>query len=77
LVVRTAQENHAWGYNRIVGALGNLDYQISDQTVGNILKRRGIPPALQRTNTMTWREFIRIHMEVLGAADFFTHKVWS
>jgi putative transposase len=45
--------------------------------VGNILKRHGIPPTLQRTNTMTWREFIRIHMEGLGAMDFVTHKVWS
>jgi putative transposase len=77
LVVRIAQENHSWGYDRIVGALAHLDYQISDQTVGSILKRHGIPPALQRTNTMTWREFNRIHMEVLGATDFFTHKVWS
>jgi hypothetical protein len=77
LVVRMAHENHSWGYDRMVGALAHLDYQISDQTVGNILKRYGIPPAPQRTHTMTWREFIRIHMEVLGATDFFTHEVWS
>jgi putative transposase len=38
LVVRMAQENPSWGYDRIVGALANLDYQISDQTVGNILR---------------------------------------
>jgi len=75
LVVRMAQEHHSWGYDRMVGALANLDYQISDQTVGNILKRHGIPPAPQRTHTMTWREFIRIHMEMLGATDFFTHEV--
>jgi hypothetical protein len=77
LVVRMAHENHSWGYDRIVGALAHLDYQISDQTVGNILKRRGIPPAPQRTHTLTWREFIRIHMEVLGATDFFTYEVRS
>ena len=34
LVVRMAQENRAWGYDRIVGALANLGYTISDQTVG-------------------------------------------
>src|SRR5262249_51898523 len=45
LVVRMAQENRSWGYDRIVGALTNLGYTISDQTVGNILKRHGIPPA--------------------------------
>jgi hypothetical protein len=30
LVVRMAQENRAWGYDRIVGALANLGYTISD-----------------------------------------------
>jgi hypothetical protein len=77
LVVRMAHENHSWGYDRIVGALAHLDDQISDQTVGNILKRHGIAPAPPRTHTMTWREFIRIHMEMLGATDFFTHEVWN
>jgi hypothetical protein len=76
LVVRMARENRAWGYDRSVGALANLGYVISDQTVGNILKRHGIPPAPERKKTMTWREFIRIHMDVLGATDFFTSKVW-
>jgi putative transposase len=33
LVVRLAQENRSWGYDRIVGALANLGYTISDQTV--------------------------------------------
>ena len=44
LVVRLAQENRTWGYDRIVGALMHLGYHTSDQTVGNILKRHGIPP---------------------------------
>src|SRR6266700_5804470 len=34
LVVRMAQENRSWGYDRIVGALANLGYTVSDQTVG-------------------------------------------
>jgi hypothetical protein len=38
LVVRMAQENRAWGYDRIVGTLANLGHTISDQTVGNILR---------------------------------------
>src|SRR5215472_1318815 len=45
LIVRMAQENRSWGYDRIVGAMANLGYTVSDQTVGNILKRHGIPPA--------------------------------
>jgi putative transposase len=77
LVVRLAQENRSWGYDRIVGALANLGYTISDQTVGNILKRHGIPPAPERKTTTTWKEFIRTHMDVLVATDFFTAEVWT
>ncbi len=42
LVVRMARENRSWGYDRIVGALANLGYTISAQTVANILKRHGM-----------------------------------
>src|ERR1700741_5418320 len=62
LVVRMAQENRSWGYDRIVGALANLGYTVSDQTVGNILKLHGIPPAPARKTTTTRKEGIRTHM---------------
>jgi len=52
-VMRIAQENRSWGYDRIVGALANLGYTVTDQTVGNILKRHGIPPAPERKMTTT------------------------
>jgi putative transposase len=77
LVVRTAQENRSWGYDRIAGALAHLGYSVSDQTVGNILKRHGLPPAPERKTTTTWNEFIRTHLEVLVATDFFTTEVWT
>ena len=77
LVVRMAQENRSWGYDRIVGALANLGLTVSAQTVGNILKRHGIPPAPERQTTTTWKEFIRTHMDVLVATDFFTAEVWT
>ena len=77
LVVRMAQENRRWGYDRITGALAHLGYHISDQTVGNILKRRGLPSAPERKTTTTWNEFIRAHMDVLVATDFFTTEVWT
>jgi len=51
LIVRMASENLDWGYDRIVGALANLGYVISDQTVGNILQRLGVPPAPERKYT--------------------------
>ena len=67
-----ARENRSWGYDRIVGALANLGYHVSDQTVGNVLRRHGIPPAPERRRTTTWAEFIRIHLALLAATDFFT-----
>jgi hypothetical protein len=71
-----AQENRSWGYDRMVGAMTNLGYTLSDQTVGNILQRHGIAPAPERKTTTTWREFIHTHMDVLVATDFFTAAVW-
>ena len=77
LVVRFARENRSWGYDRIAGALANLGHRISDQTVGNILRRHNIAPAPERSRTTTWREFIRSHTDVLAGADFFTVEVLS
>jgi putative transposase len=77
IVLRMARENRSWGYDRIQGALKHLGYSISDQTVGNILKRHGLPPAPERKKTTTWRAFIRSHMDVLVATDFFTTEVWT
>ena len=70
-----AEENRSWGYDRIVGALANLGYEVSDQTVGNILRRRGVPPAPGRKRSMTWAAFIRAHLALLAGTDFFTVEV--
>ena len=75
LIVRMAKENSGWGYDRIVGALSNLGYSVSDQTVGNILRRHGIAPAPKRSQTTTWKDFIAAHMAVLAGIDFFTVEV--
>src|SRR5262245_26882956 len=75
LIVGLARENSGWGYDRIVGALANLGHQVSDQTVGNTLKRYGISPAPQRKHKTTWKEFIQAHMAVLAGTDFFTVEV--
>jgi hypothetical protein len=40
---------------------------VSDQTVGNILRRRGAKP--------TWKDFIRRHIDVLAGTNFFTIEV--
>ena len=53
LVVRFAKQNSDWGYDRIADTMTNLGYTLSDQTVGNILQRHGIPPAPERKRTTT------------------------
>jgi putative transposase len=69
------KENRCWGYDRTVGALANLGYRVSDQTVGNVLRRHGIAPAPERKRTTTWAEFIRTHLVLLAGMDFFTVEV--
>jgi hypothetical protein len=72
-----ARENRSWDYDRIQGALMHLGCAISDQTVGNILKRHGLQPAPERKKTTTWKEFIQSHLDVLVVTDFFTTEVWT
>jgi putative transposase len=75
LVVQMAKENPGWCYDRIVGAMANQGHQLSDQTVGTILRRHGLSPAPKRKQVICWRDFIRSHMEVLVGTDFFTVEV--
>ncbi len=77
LVLRFARENPTWGYDRIQGALANLGYHISDQTVGNILKEHGIEPTPDRKQQSTWKTFIKSHWDVLASIDFTTIEVWT
>ena len=74
LIVQMAKQNSGWGYDRIVGALANLGYAVSDQTVGNVLKRHGIAPAPKRSRSTTWTEFIQSHMAVLAGIDLFAGR---
>ncbi|MCZ6690338.1 MAG: integrase core domain-containing protein [Planctomycetota bacterium] len=73
LVIRYAEENPDWGCDRIVGALANLAHILSDQAIGDILKRNGIPPAPRRGSS--WVDFIEKHKHVISATDFFTVEV--
>ena len=77
LVVKLANENPAWGYDRIQGALASLGHTISDITVGNILKEHGIPPAPERKRQTSWKTFRKAHWEQLASIDFTTVEVWT
>jgi putative transposase len=60
-----------------VGALANLGHRLSNQTEGNILRGHGIAPAPKRSQTISWKDFISAHMNVLAGADFFTVEMLS
>jgi putative transposase len=55
--------------------LAKPGHAVSDQTVGNILRRHGIAPAPERKRTATWKKFIRTLMAVLAGTDFFAAEV--
>lgn len=71
LVVCLAREN-GWGNERIEGELLKLDYEISDETVANILRRHGIPPVPERDSSPSWRYLMTHYQDQLLACDFFT-----
>jgi putative transposase len=75
LSVKLARKNSGWGYDRIIGAMANLGHLISDQSVGNILRRHRIPPAPARKKNRTWKDFIRAHLSVMAGTDFFTTEI--
>ena len=75
LVVRMAEENPAWGYTRIQGAVKNLGHQIGRSTVARLLKAHGLPPAPNRPTS--WQTFLRAHWGAIAGADFFTTEVWT
>ena len=49
-MVRLARENFGWGYDQIVGPLANLGHTVSDQTVGNVLRRHGVARTAEKPN---------------------------
>ena len=77
LILAMADANPTWGYDRISGALHNLGHKVSDEAVGKILRRHGIPPAPKRKPDLPWSDFISRHQDVLAACDFFTAEVFT
>ncbi len=75
LVVKLALENPKDGFETLVGRLKTLGFETNAETIQNVLKRNGIPPAPDRKERLTWKEFLEIHWESLTATDFFTWEV--
>jgi putative transposase len=76
LIVRLANENPRWGYQRIKGELLRLGVRVSATAIRTTLLRHGIDPAPRRTTT-TWRAFLHRQAAGIVACDFFTvDTVW-
>jgi putative transposase len=72
LIVRLVRENSDWGNGKIQGELLKLGYALDEETVANILKRYGIPPAPLRKRSSSWRRLMAHYQEQILACDFFT-----
>jgi transposase len=76
LIIRLANENPRWGYQRLKGELLRLGVRVSATAIRSTLRRHGLGPAPRRTTT-TWRRFLRQQAAGIVACDFFTvDTVW-
>jgi putative transposase len=72
LILRMIHDNPSWGYDRLEGELRKLGYVISDQTIGIILARHGIPSVPQHQPSVSWRHLMQHYKQQILACDFFT-----
>ena len=77
LVVRFANENPTWGYDRIQGALKNIGHVVAPNTVKKALKSAGLDPAPECSKRTKWKTFLKAHASSMAATDFFTTEVWT
>jgi transposase InsO family protein len=76
LIVRLANENPRWGYQRIKGELLHLGVRVSATAIRSTLRRYGLDPAPRRATT-TWRAFLRQQAAGIVACDFLTvDSIW-
>jgi transposase InsO family protein len=75
LILEIASKNSGWGAKRIQGALAHIGITLSHQTILNVLARNGLHPSPSRDERDSWSRFIKTHMDVTVATDFFSQEV--
>lgn len=72
-IVKIAQDNPTFGYDKIEGELRKIGFTISGTKIPTILQQHGIPSAPQRRqNASSWRTFLNHYQQQFLACDFFT-----
>ena len=76
LIIRMAEENPTWGYQRIRGELLRLGVQVSATAIRTTRRRHRLDPAPRRAAT-SWQAFLRRQAAGIVACDFFTvDTIW-
>lgn len=66
LIKRLSSENALWGAPRVQSELRLLGHEVAESTVAKYIVPR------KRGDTQRWRTFLKNHMSVSAACDFFT-----
>jgi len=73
LILRLAKENPTWGYGKLEGELGKLGHDIGRSTIRDVLKRKCVPPAPDRSKQgSSWQTLLAHYQDEIVACDFFT-----
>lgn len=71
-VIRLAEHNPTWEYDRIAGVMKYLGYDVSVSTVRNVLNAHGIVSDPERRLRGDWHQFIETQQFVTAATDYAT-----
>jgi len=75
MVLQINKENHSWGYDRIAGYMNYLGLEISRTSVKRILNDHGLVPDPEWKKSITWKEFLKSHWNLLAATDFLSVEI--
>jgi len=77
LILRLAQENPRWGYDKIQGELIKLAVKVSHSTIRSILMQNNLLPAPARSGSIGWKHLMAHYKDHILACDFFTvETIW-